>query len=96
MALHMFRNTMAPLLIMTTGALADAIVAEASLSFLGLGVPPPHASWGRMISGDAIKYAEQAPWLMIFPGLALALVVYGFNVLGDSLRDVWDPRLRGS
>ncbi|MDO8749795.1 MAG: ABC transporter permease, partial [Dehalococcoidia bacterium] len=73
-----------------------AILTEASLSYLGLGVPPPHASWGRELSGSAQSFALVAPWLMIFPGIAIMLVVLAFNVFGDSLRDVWDPRLRGS
>lgn len=96
MWLHMFRNCTAPLLIICTGVLGQAIVTEATLSFLGLGVPPPDPTWGRMIAGAAQEYAERAPWMVIFPGVTLAVVVYGFNVLGDALRDVWDPRMRGT
>lgn len=93
---HVFVNSLAPLLIVMSAALGGAILTESTLSFLGLGVPPPTASWGRMLSGNAREWAESAPWLVVFPGVALSLTVYGFNVLGDALRDVWDPRLRGS
>ncbi len=92
---HVFPNTFGPTLIIVTGALASAIVAEAGLSFLGLGVPPPHPSWGRMLQFAARRWMEAAPWLAIFPGLALTLTVFGFNLFGDALRDVLDPRLRG-
>jgi peptide/nickel transport system permease protein len=95
MVVHILNNSLAPLIIVATAALGGAILAESSLSFLGLGVPPPHASWGRLVAGSR-EWAEMAPWLLIFPGLALTLTVYGFNVLGDALRDIWDPRLRGS
>ncbi|MBI4338878.1 MAG: ABC transporter permease [Chloroflexi bacterium] len=95
MVRHILVNSMAPLIIVATAALGGAILAESSLSFLGLGVPPPHASWGQLVSASR-EWAERAPWLLIFPGLALTLTVYGFNVLGDALRDIWDPRLRGS
>jgi peptide/nickel transport system permease protein len=92
---YVMANSMAPWIIVVTGQLGSAITTEASLSFLGLGVPEPHPSWGSMLSMNAADYAEIAPWLVIFPGLALALAVFGFNVFGDALRDVLDPRLRG-
>lgn len=92
---YIMPNSMAPWIIVVTGQLGSAIITEASLSFLGLGVPEPHPSWGAMLSMNAADYAEIAPWLVIFPGLALSLAVFGFNVFGDALRDVLDPRLRG-
>lgn len=92
---HILPNSMAPYLILASIALGGAILTEASLSFLGLGVPPPHASWGRMLTGAAVELALVAPWLLIIPGLAIMLLVLGFNLFGDALRDVWDPRLRG-
>ncbi|MBI4307632.1 MAG: ABC transporter permease [Chloroflexi bacterium] len=88
-------NSMAPWIIVVTGALGGAILTEASLSFLGLGIPEPHPSWGAMLSLSAADYAEIAPWLVIFPGLSLSIAVFGFMVFGDALRDVLDPRLRG-
>lgn len=93
--IHLLPNCLAPFLIIATGELGGAIVVEASLSFLGLGVPPPEPSWGSMLSGAGRQYAKTAPWMAIFPGLAISLAVFGFNLLGDALRDVWDPRLRG-
>ncbi len=93
---HILPNVTAPIIIMATAGLGSAILIESSLSFLGLGVPPPEPSWGRMLSGSARKYMETAPWLVIFPGLAISLAVLGFNLFGDSLRDWWDPKLRGS
>ena len=92
---HVFPNSFAPILVVATSFLGSAIIIEASLSFLGLGVPPPHASWGRMLQFAARRYMEAAPWLAIFPGLALTATVFGFNLFGDALRDVLDPRLRG-
>ena len=92
---YVMPNSMAPWIIVVTGQLGAAILTEASLSFLGLGVPEPYPSWGAMLSMSAADYAEIAPWLVIFPGLFLALAVFGFNVFGDALRDVLDPRLRG-
>ncbi|MBI4202147.1 MAG: ABC transporter permease [Chloroflexi bacterium] len=92
---HIAPNIMAPFLIIATGNLGGAILGEASLSFLGLGVPPPHPSWGRMLTNSAANYAISAPWMVIFPGLAITWIVLGFNLFGDALRDVWDPRLRG-
>lgn len=96
MLVHILPNVLAPWLILASAGLGTAILYEASLSFLGLGIPPPTASWGRMLSGAASRYVRSAPWLVIWPGVALSLVVFGYNVLGDALRDVWDPRLRGS
>jgi len=91
---HMLPNVMAPLLIMATAFLGEAILLEASLSFLGLGVQEPTAAWGLMLRGAAVEFAETAPWMAIFPGLAISLGVFGFNLFGDSLRDALDPRLR--
>ena len=91
---HMLPNVMAPILIMTTAFLGEAILLEASLSFLGLGVQEPTAAWGLMLRGAAAEFAETAPWMAIFPGLAITLAVFGFNLFGDSLRDALDPRLR--
>ncbi len=90
----MLPNVMAPYLIMITAFLGQAILTEASLSFLGLGVQEPTAAWGLMLQGGAEEYAESAPWLAIFPGLAITLSVFAFNLFGDSLRDVLDPKLR--
>jgi len=91
---HIVPNTLTSVFVYATGALGGAIVAEASLSFLGLGIPPPTPSWGQMLQGAARLHMETSPWLVIFPGLTITLVVYAFNVLGDGLRDVLDPRLR--
>jgi peptide/nickel transport system permease protein len=91
---HMLPNVMAPYLIMLTAFLGQAILLEASLSFLGLGVAEPTAAWGLMLRGAAVQFAETAPWMAVFPGLAITLAVFGFNLFGDSLRDALDPRLR--
>ena len=91
---HMLPNVMAPYLIMVTSFLGQAILLEASLSFLGLGVQEPRAAWGLMLRGAAVEFAETAPWMAIFPGLAISLAVFAFNLFGDSLRDALDPRLR--
>jgi len=91
---HMLPNVMAPYLIMLTAFLGQAILLEASLSFLGLGVQEPTASWGLMLRGAAVQFAEAAPWMAIFPGLAISLAVFAFNLFGDSLRDALDPKLR--
>jgi peptide/nickel transport system permease protein len=91
---HVLPNTLAPLIVLGTAQLGSAILVEASLSFLGLGVPEPHPSWGRMLSENAAEYARVAPWLVIFPGLAISFVVFGTNLLGDALRDILDPRQR--
>ena len=92
---HVLPNCAAPYLIMATSLLGTAILTEASLSFLGVGVPPPHASWGRMLSGIGRDFLVTAPWISMFPGLAITVVVLAFNLFGDALRDLWDPRLRG-
>jgi peptide/nickel transport system permease protein len=89
---HVMPNILSPLLIQGTIQFAVAILAEAGLSYLGLGTQPPHASWGRMLN-EAQTYMGRAPWLAIFPGLAIAWAVLGFNLLGDGLRDTLDPRL---
>jgi|SRR5579885_311826 peptide/nickel transport system permease protein len=91
---HVLPNTLAPLIVIATAQLGAAILTEASLSFLGLGVPEPHPSWGRMLSESAAEYVRVAPWLVIFPGLAISLAVFGTNLFGDALRDILDPRLR--
>jgi len=91
---HMLPNVMAPYLIMLTAFLGQAILLEASLSFLGLGVQEPTAAWGLMLRGAAVEFAEAAPWMAIFPGLAISLAVFAFNLFGDSLRDALDPKLR--
>jgi peptide/nickel transport system permease protein len=91
---HMLPNVMAPYLIMVTSFLGQAILLEASLSFLGLGVQEPTAAWGLMLRGAAVEFAETAPWMAVFPGLAISLSVFAFNLFGDSLRDALDPRLR--
>jgi len=91
---HMLPNVMAPYLIMLTAYLGQAILLEASLSFLGLGVAEPTPAWGLMLRGAAVQFAETAPWMAIFPGLAISLAVFAFNLFGDSLRDALDPRLR--
>jgi peptide/nickel transport system permease protein len=93
---HMLPNVMAPYLIMLTAFLGQAILLEASLSFLGLGVAEPVAAWGLMLRGAAVEFAERAPWMAIFPGIAISLSVFAFNLFGDSLRDALDPKLRVS
>ena len=92
---HMAPNLAATFIVLATVSLGWAIVVEASLSFLGVGVPPSVATWGGMLTG-ATKYVETAPWVAIFPGLAIAWVVFAVNLLGDALRDVLDPRMRGT
>jgi peptide/nickel transport system permease protein len=91
---HMLPNIMAPYLIMLTAFLGQAILLEASLSFLGFGVQEPTAAWGLMLRGAAIEFAETAPWMAFFPGLAISMAVFAFSLFGDSLRDALDPRLR--
>lgn len=91
---HILPNCAAPYIIIATAALGGAILSEASLSFLGLGTPPPAPSWGGMLSGSSQSAMTDAPWIAIFPGLAITLVVFGFNFLGDALRDLLDPKLR--
>ncbi len=96
LARHVLPNVAAPIIILATIGLGSAILAESALSFLGFGVPPPYPSWGGMLSGSGRSYMYQAPWMALWPGLAISLAVYGFNMLGDALRDVLDPRLRGT
>jgi peptide/nickel transport system permease protein len=91
---HMAPNLIAPYLIMLTAFIAQAILLEASLSFLGLGVTEPSPAWGLMLAGNAVDFYRQAPWMIIFPGLAISLAVFAFNLLGDSLRDWFDPKSR--
>ena len=91
---HVLPNTLAPLIVLATAQLGSTILVEAALSFLGLGVPEPHPSWGRMLSESAAEYVRVAPWLVIFPGAAISLAVFGTNLLGDALRDILDPRQR--
>jgi len=92
---HILPNITAPIMVVATLGLGVAILAESSLSFLGFGVPPPTPSWGAMLSGSGRTYMLQAPWMAIFPGIAISLAVFGFNMLGDALRDAFDPKLRG-
>jgi peptide/nickel transport system permease protein len=92
---HVLPNTLAPLIVLATAQLGSTILTEASLSFLGLGIPEPYPSWGRMLSESAAEYVRVAPWLVIFPGLAISLAVFGTNLFGDALRDILDPRQRG-
>jgi len=91
---HVLPNTLAPLIVLATAQFGSTILTEATLSFLGLGIPEPHPSWGRMLSESAAEYVRTAPWLVIFPGLAISFVVFGTNLLGDALRDMLDPRQR--
>jgi len=91
---HMVPNVMGPFLIMLSTFVGHAILLEASLSYLGLGVQEPTPAWGLMLQGGAEEYAESAPWMAIWPGIAISLAVFGFNLFGDALRDVLDPRLR--
>jgi peptide/nickel transport system permease protein len=91
---HVLPNTLAPLIVLATAQLGSAILIEASLSFLGLGVPEPYPSWGRMLSQSSAEYVRTAPWLVVFPGIAISLAVFGTNLLGDALRDLLDPRQR--
>jgi peptide/nickel transport system permease protein len=93
MTRHVLRNIITPIIVLTTIYLSSAVLTEAALSFLGLGVQPPEPSWGSMLH-DGMPYMQLAPWLAVFPGLAIMLVVLGLNFLGDGLRDVLDPRVR--
>jgi len=93
-ATHILPNVTAPILIIASIWLGNAILIEASLSYLGVGTQPPTPSWGLMLSSTGRAFMEQAPWLAIFPGLAISLAVFGFNLFGDTLRDAWDPKLR--
>jgi peptide/nickel transport system permease protein len=92
---YILPNIMAPIIIIATINLGAVILAEAALSFLGMGVPPPYPSWGEMLSGSGRSYMHKAPWMATWPGVAISLAVFGFNMLGDALRDLLDPRLRG-
>ena len=92
---HVLPNIMAPLIIVFSINIGGVIIAEASLSFFGFGLPPEIPSWGSMLSGEGRKYMEQAPWLALWPGLCLTIVVYALNMFGDAMRDLLDPRLRG-
>ncbi len=92
---HIVPNIIAPYLIMTTAYIAQAILLEASLSFLGLGVTEPTPAWGLMLSGASADFYRSAPWMILFPGLAITLAVFAFNMFGDSLRDWLDPKMRG-
>ena len=92
---HVLPNVAAPIIVVATLQLGAAILIESMLSFLGFGVPPPAPSWGRALSGDGIDYMIRNPGLAIFPGAAIAIAVFGFNMLGDALRDLLDPRLQG-
>lgn len=93
---HVLPNTIGPFIVLCTAQLGAAILTEAALSFLGLGVPEPYPSWGRMLSVSAAEYAQKAPHLVLFPGIAISLAVFGSNLFGDALRDTLDPRLRGA
>ena len=92
---HILPNTLAPLIVLGTAQLGSAILTEASLSFLGLGVPEPYPSWGRMLSESAAEYVRVAPWLVIFPGIAISAAVFGANLMGHAVRDYLDPRNQG-
>ena len=93
---HILPNTIGPFIVLCTAQLGSAILVEATLSYLGLGVPEPYPSWGRMLSVSAAEYAQKAPHLVLFPGVAISLAVFASNLLGDALRDTLDPRLRGT
>ncbi len=93
---HILPNVSATIIILATIGLGAIILAESALSFLGFGVPPPYPSWGSMLSGSGRTYMYRAPWMAVWPGVAISLAVFAFNMLGDALRDVLDPRLRGA
>lgn len=93
---HILPNVLPPVIVLFTSRVGTVILAESALSFLGLGVPPPTPTWGGMLSGSGRTFMFQGPWLVLFPGLCLTLVVYAINIYGDALRDIFDPRMRGS
>jgi peptide/nickel transport system permease protein len=92
---HVLPNVTATIIILATIGLGTVILAESALSFLGFGIPPPYPSWGGMLSGSGRSFMYRAPWMALFPGAAISLAVFGFNMFGDALRDLLDPRLRG-
>lgn len=94
MGVYILPNIIGPLTVLVTLVWGNIVLVESSLSFLGFGVPPPLPSWGRMLSDETRRYAEAAPWMAVFPGLAVSLTVFAFNMLGDALRDLLDPRIR--
>ena len=93
---HIVPNTFAPVIILATIDFGRIILAEATLSFLGYGIPPPFPTWGQMLSGESLAHFYDGPWTMVWPGAVLTLAVFGSNVFGDALRDILDPRLRGA
>ena len=92
---HILPQIVAPIIVLFTVSIGGAIITEATISFLGYGIPPPQPSWGSMLSLEGHKYMLDSPWLALWPGLCLAIVVYGINMFGDAVRDLLDPRLRG-
>ncbi|MEX2145595.1 MAG: ABC transporter permease [Candidatus Rokuibacteriota bacterium] len=96
MVRHILPNVAATIIVLATIGLGAIILAESALSFLGYGVPPPHPSWGSMLSGSGRTYMYSAPWMAVWPGVAISVVVFAFNMFGDALRDVLDPRIRGT
>jgi peptide/nickel transport system permease protein len=92
---HVLPNALGLFIVLATAQIGSAIIVESSLSYLGLGIPEPYPSWGRMLSVSAAEFAQKAPWLVLWPGIAISLAVFGTNLLGDALRDTLDPRLRG-
>ncbi len=94
MARHIAPNVAAPVIVFASLAIANSFIIVASLSFLGLGAAPPTPDWGSMLAGDGRRFMERAPWMVLFPGVAISLAVFAVNIVGDTLRDVLDPRLR--